>query len=148
MPRREARSHQEGDDDHVEQHDEAHDADCPGEADLREEALCDRREDEAAGRGAACLDSDRYDAVLVEVGGNEGDHRGEVEAVADALADAFGEEDLPVGGRRGGREDAEELEREAAENDLPRVSRIGEAAGEGANEEKEKDLDRANPGDV
>lgn len=57
------------------------------------------------------------------------------------------EEELPVCGADAGSEYAQHLEGGAEDKDGAEIARIGEASREGTYEEKEKDLNRANPGD-
>lgn len=127
--------------------DEAYCAEGPCEADLREHVTGDEGEDDAPRGAAAGADSEGERALGGEVGREGGDGRTEDEAVGEAHADALGEEELGVGGREGGCEDAEELEEGARQEDEAEVAGVGEAAGEGADEEEEEDLGGTDPGD-
>lgn len=91
-----ARADQGQDDGGVEEHDEAHDAHRPAEADAVEKRLGDGWEDHAAGSGAAGLEGDGDGALFGEVGGDEGDDGRKEQAAAYAGADALGEDELPV----------------------------------------------------
>ncbi|KDN72377.1 hypothetical protein CSUB01_00060 [Colletotrichum sublineola] len=128
--------------------DEAEGAHGPGEADLRQELPDGAREDQAAGGAPDGGDADGQRPLLVKVGRQRGQGRGENEAEAQADADAVGKEDLPVLRAPRGGEDAQEDQEGAAQEEVPEVARVREAAGEGADEEEEKDLERTDPGDI
>ncbi|KAI9643208.1 hypothetical protein NHQ30_007824 [Ciborinia camelliae] len=67
--------------------------------------------------------------------------------IPETHADALGEKDLPVGGRDGGHEDAEETQDGTGEEDGAEVAGVGQAAGEGPDEEEQEYLHGADPGD-
>ncbi len=91
------------------EHDEADDADGPGESDAGEELLDDGWEDDAAGGAAGGCDADGQGSFRGEVGGEEGESWAEDEAVSEAGADSLGEEQLPVFGADGCHEDTDQL---------------------------------------
>lgn len=134
----------DGDDGNLHETDRTH---RPGKADFRQQLADHAGEDEAARGGAAGGDADGEGAVAVEVGGEHGEGRAEEAAVGDADADALREQELHVRGALRGGEDAEREEHGAGEEDGAEVAGVGEAAGDGADEEEQKDVEGADPGD-
>lgn len=93
-------------------------------------------------------ETDGDGAVLGEIGRHQGDGGTEHQAAAQALAEALGQEQLPVARAQRGHEDAEQLQHGAGGQHGLEVAGVGGAAGEGADEEQQEDLDAADPGDV
>jgi hypothetical protein len=58
------------------------------------------------------------------------------------------EQDLPILCRDGRHHCAKDNEEAACDGDMAKVSGVGEAAGEGADEEEEEDVEGADPGNV
>ncbi|RDW65533.1 hypothetical protein BP5796_10225 [Coleophoma crateriformis] len=146
LPGRESRLGEAQNDQHVGEHDEAHDAQRPRQPNARQQLLGDEREEHAASGAAAGDEGDGQGAAAGEVRGHETQGRAEDQAVADALADALREEDLPVGAGEGGAEDAQELEQTAEQEHGAVVAGVEGAAGVDADEVQQEGLRAADPG--
>jgi hypothetical protein len=120
----------------------------PPEPDLRQQLAHHTWEHQAARGGAAGGAADGEGAAPSEVCREDGDGGAEQAAVAEAHADALREEEMPVARAQGRGKDADDLEDGAGNEQGAEVARVGEAAGEGADEEEEEDLDGADPGYV
>lgn len=117
----------------------------PREADPGQELPDHAGEHEAAGRAAARRDAHDEGPLLLPVRRDDGHGRAEEEPVAEAEADALREEQLPVLRAHGRREDAERHEGDADGHHWLEEAGVREAAGEGADEEEEEDLDGSDP---
>ena len=121
----------------------------PRKPDLGQQLPHHGRENQAPRTRPARRDPDRQAPLLAEVGRQDAHARAKQAPVAQAHAHALREEELPVRTvGEGGGEDAEDLQGSAQDENVPEVARVGETAGEGADEEDEEDLHRADPGDV
>ena len=121
---------------------------CPRKPNPRKQLLHHSRENHPAGRRPRSRKTNRQTPLLAEVRTQQTQTRTEETAISETAADALGEEELPVGGREGSHEEAEDANEGADEEHGTEMACVGEAASEGADEEEEKDLDAANPGDV
>ncbi|KAK1456969.1 hypothetical protein CCUS01_09849, partial [Colletotrichum cuscutae] len=120
----------------------------PAEPGTRQHLPNDNGKHHAARSAPAGRDPDGEGAPLGKVRRDEGDRGTEEAPVAQADADPLREQELPVPRAGRGRQGARDDEDGAGCRDGAEVARVREAAGEGAYEEEEEDLDGADPGYV
>lgn len=120
----------------------------PAKSHPRQELLDHSREHDAADSTPARRNANSQAPPAREIRRDQRQHRSEETAVPKTDTHALREKQLPVLCREGRREDPEDLQDGAEEEDGAEVACVCEAAGEGADEEEEEDLDAADPGDV
>lgn len=145
---REPRAQERGGDGADRAHQQRGGAQRPREADAREQLAHEQRVGDAADARAAGGEPDGEAAAAQEVGAQQRDGGRELQPAAEAVEHALGQEQGRVRGRaEGGGEEAGELQGEAGEEGRAEEAGVEGAAGEGAEEEEERDLQGADPGD-
>lgn len=133
---------------HPTQHNKRHGANRPREANPRQKLPRHGRKNQPPGDTPTRRDTKHQRALLLKVCRYDGQHGAEDAAVAEPHAQALREKEVPVLGAEGRGEGARDEEDGAREEDGAEVARVGEAAGEGADEEEEECAERAEPGNV